>query len=330
IILIGLVILTLSVIYDIVSVTARIPYLPLTLSGMTFLILSFAWLLGNRYTELYNRLDEETNLLEVKVRERTEELRDAIFKLQERNKQHEKDLRLARVIQMNLLPDQPENLEGLRFVAHYLPMDDLGGDFYDIFPFSQTKTGFLLTDVAGHGVAAALVSMMLKLAFTSEAKNDKLPAEVLTQVNDSMMSHLTTGEFFTCVYGVLDRAKQSFIYASGGHLPVLHYKKRDHQIYELENTGPIMGFRRGVEFENKEIKVQEGDRLIFYTDGVIEARNAREDEFGLDRLKETLLKYSESPLDRSVQALMRELYSYSGDWTVQDDFTLFIVEIVQL
>ena len=231
----------------------------------------------------------------------------------------EQELQVARSIQQASLPNDVPTLEGWEIVHHYQPAREVGGDFYDFLELSNGHLGLLVGDATSKGVPAALVmastrSMLRAVARASEYS----PGEVLSRVNDSLVTDIPPNMFVTCFYAILDPENGSLRYANAGHdLPYLH---RNGDAEELRARGMPLGLIPSMEYEEKEIALDAGEAALFYTDGLVEAHDSRGEMFGFPRLRELV---AEQGKQGSLEALLEELYSFVGEgWEQEDDITL--------
>src|SRR5918994_892896 len=232
----------------------------------------------------------------------------------------EQELQVARSIQQASLPNDVPTLEGWEIIHHYQPAREVGGDFYDFLELSNGHLGLLVGDATSKGVPAALVmastrSMLRAVARASEYS----PGEVLSRVNDSLVTDIPPNMFVTCFYCILDPENGSLRYANAGHdLPYLH---RNGDTEELRARGMPLGLIPSMEYEEKEIALDAGEAALFYTDGLVEAHDSRGEMFGFPRLRELV---AEQGKQGSLETfLLEELERFTGEgWEQEDDITL--------
>jgi serine phosphatase RsbU (regulator of sigma subunit) len=231
----------------------------------------------------------------------------------------EQELRLARSIQRASLPKEVPTLEGWQITPFYRPAREVGGDFYDFHPLSEGRLGLVVGDATGKGVPAALVMSttcgMLRLA----AQSSSSPGEMLQRVNETLFPNIPSNMFVTCFYAVLDPNSGSLTYANAGHdLPYLWHGG---DAGELRARGMPLGLMPGMSYEEGEISLREGNCVLFYSDGLVEAHDPKGEMFGFPRLRRLVGEHAE---ERSlVDFLMDELRSFTGDsWEQEDDITL--------
>src|SRR5215216_671643 len=233
----------------------------------------------------------------------------------------ERELQVARSIQQASLPKEVPQLEGWQISPFYKPAREVGGDFYDFHLLSAERLGLVVGDATGKGVPAALVMSttcgMLQLA--ARALDSSSPGEVLAQVNETLFARIPPNMFVTCFYAVLDPKSGHLVYANAGH--DLPYLWRGSDADELRATGMPLGLMPGMSYEEKEIALDAGEGVFFYSDGLVEAHNPKGEMFGFQRLRALVAEHAEK---RSLEeALLEELYSFVGeDWEQEDDITL--------
>jgi sigma-B regulation protein RsbU (phosphoserine phosphatase) len=235
----------------------------------------------------------------------------------------ERELVMARRIQASLLPRTTPVVSGLDLAARYVPMTAVAGDLYDFVVVGPTAIGVLVADVSGHGVPAALVASMVKLAFTAQAERAQDPAEVLNGMNRILCRHLEHSHV-TAVYAVLDAASGTMDVSNAGHPPVLVYRA-PLPVSAAGDHGPMMGFFPDATFSSQRFELQRGDRVLIYTDGVPEAQNASGEFFDGERVKLIL----SGPREDSA-ALARSVLHALTKWTgggFDDDVTFVVVQV---
>jgi serine phosphatase RsbU (regulator of sigma subunit) len=247
---------------------------------------AMAQLLGERleqaHTSSIRRLEERNRALQ----EALDELRAAQAELVETRKL-EHELALAREIQVSLLPKVLPDAPGYAFGARLLPMMQVGGDFYDFIPLDDERVGIAVGDVSGHGVSAALIMAITVALLRAEACRGCAPSEVLAAINTHLLKLGANGMFVTILYGALDLATGDFTYASGGHEPpLLAGGDGADAEYHVARNGRLLGLFDAVELTDATLRLAEGETLVLYTDGVVEARSPEREFFGEERLLE--------------------------------------------
>jgi len=239
----------------------------------------------------------------------------------------ENELAIAREIQTSILPGGIPEIESLRISAAYLPMTAVAGDFYEFIPVDEHRVGFLVADVSGHGVPAALIAAMIKVAMQSLMHCAHQPREVLRGLNRILCGQLRA-QLVSAAYLWLDMENGSALYSAAGHPPLLCW--RQGRLDHIESNGLLIGVMPDSDYPVCEIPLKLGDRFLLYTDGVVEPENAAGDSFG-DYALEEIVRRSES---RSPSDLSDDLLTGVRRWqpasvTQQDDITLIVIDITQ-
>jgi predicted ester cyclase len=233
----------------------------------------------------------------------------------------EQDLRVARTIQQASLPKEVPQLEGWQITPFYQPAREVGGDFYEFIELDDGRVGFAVGDATGKGVPAAFVmSATCALLGGVATALSSSPGEVLSRVNEAVLSRIPPNMFITCFCAILDPKNGTLMYANAGHdLPYLWRGGGDCE--ELRARGMPLGLMPGMGYEEKETTLQAGEAVLFYTDGLVEAHDPEREMFGFPRLRALIAEHGE---ERSLgDFLLEELYSFVGEgWEQEDDITL--------
>jgi serine phosphatase RsbU (regulator of sigma subunit) len=237
----------------------------------------------------------------------------------------EQELQVARRIQQASLPKEVPTLEGWQISPFYQPAREVGGDFYDFHPLSEGRLGLVVGDATGKGVPAALVMSTTcgMLQAVSQTLDSSSPAEVLERVNEALTVRIPANMFVTCFYAILDPSSGRFTYANAGHdLPYLH---RNGDAEELRARGMPLGLMPGMSYEEGETSLTEGDSVLFYSDGLVEAHDPEGEMFGFPRLRALVAEHGE---EKAIgDSLLEELYSFVGEvWEQEDDITLLTLK----
>ncbi len=238
---------------------------------------------------------------------------------QEERARIEQDLRTARNIQQSLLPREVPALEGWHFTPYYRPAQEVGGDFYDFHSFDDGRLGVVIGDVSGEGIPAALVMAITRTMLRTAARATDSPGEALAQVNGLLSADIPAGMFVTCFYALLDPASGRLRYANAGH--DLPYHRHGSAVSELRATGMPLGLLPDTRYEELEATLDVDDRVLFYSDGLVEAHNAQREMFGFPRLMQLIGKEPDgTPL---IEYLLAQLSAFTGpNWEQEDDVTL--------
>jgi serine phosphatase RsbU (regulator of sigma subunit) len=237
------------------------------------------------------------------------------------------ELEMARQIQLSILPHTLPNLKGLDIAARFLPMTSVAGDFYDFIVVDDKHLGILMADVSGHGLPSALIASMLQVALTAQSANASEPAKVLSGLNQALCGKFTSS-FVTAAYVYLD-LKDNFIrYASAGHPPLLLFRASSGKATKVLENGLILGMFPEATYEALELPLETGDRFVLYTDGILEAANQLQEQYGVDRFMRFIEDKTGLSADDFADAFLGEISSWSQespDQGQQDDITLLVV-----
>jgi serine phosphatase RsbU (regulator of sigma subunit) len=294
----------------------RVRHLPVVEGRRVVGLLSTRMLMDWR-TEYQNRL----------IAERTRELRQANEQLIARDMELTYHLRAAGRFQRRLLlPSAPPDWPEVRWGVHYTPLDHLGGDYYDLGRPGPDHLGVLIADASGHGLTAAMVAILSRIAFVEVGGRSASPGEILAAMN-ARLQGLTDDRFVTAFYGVFDRRTRAFTYANAGHLPPYRYVRATGAVEPLAAQGFMLGIMPGEVYREKAVMLQPGDRVCFYTDGVVEGRNEIGEAFGADRLRAALAEFGREPADRLAGTLIARQQAFTGGHPPADDITLVVGEL---
>lgn len=237
----------------------------------------------------------------------------------------EKELEIAREIQHSILPRSIPELKNLRIAAAYHPMTAVAGDFYDFLPVDQHRVGVLVADVSGHGVPAALIAAMLKMAVQSVVPCVHSPSDVLQGLN-RLLSRDAQDQFITAAYLFIDTQNYKARYSAAGHPPLLLL--RGGTMQRIESNGLVFGVKPQPEYPVRDIDICPGDRLVLYTDGVIEPENAKGQSFGDWKLKQVALGAQTRPPAELADKLLSEIHAWQPPAAAQqDDITLVVIDV---
>jgi hypothetical protein len=235
---------------------------------------------------------------------------------------HEHELRVAADIQRALLPASRYTGTGFEVAATSVPCRAIGGDFFDYFHLPRGGFAFVLGDVAGKGAPAALLASVLQGIFTANADRDGTPAGLLTLANRALVRRAIEARFATAVYAVLDR-RGRLTYCNAGHnRPVLVGKSG---VRRLDCGGTIVGAFEDTIFDEETYQLEPGDVLLAYSDGLTEARDARGEEFGEERLLSCLNANRALPAQDLLECLLSTVHAFSAGAAQSDDLTMLIL-----
>ena len=252
-------------------------------------------------------------------------------------KRLEEELRIAREIQMSLLPHGPVLMPGLSVTAVCVPAREVGGDYYDFFPLGEERLGVLIADVSGKGTSAALYMAELKGLLLSLSQIHTSPRELMIAANRIIAANLDARSFITMTYAVVDLRTRTMTYARAGHTPLMYLpgpgSAGPQGLRVLAPDGLVLGLKidSGEMFERllqeETIPLHAGDLYLFFTDGISEAMNAGEDCFGETRLGRLIEAHAGLPSDELRERVLDEIASFVGDTPQHDDMTMILLKI---
>lgn len=240
----------------------------------------------------------------------------------------ETELETARQIQSSILPASVPELANLRIAASYHPMTAAAGDFYQFVRSDNNHLGMLVADVSGHGIPAALISSMIKVAMQSVAGFAPDPAKVLGGLNHILSTELR-GQLTSAAYLWIDTENHSARYSAAGHPPLLYWRDACGELQHIESNGLLFGVAQDCEYPVCSLTVESRDRFLIYTEGLIEPENARGESFGDQQLEQVVRNNRSHPASELMQQLLSELRKWQpASTSQQDDITLIVVDIL--
>jgi sigma-B regulation protein RsbU (phosphoserine phosphatase) len=251
-------------------------------------------------------------------------------------KRLEEELRIARQIQMSLLPRGPLDVPGLAVTALCVPAREVGGDYYDFFPLADARLGVLIADVAGKGTSAALYMAELKGLVLSLSQIYQSPRQLLIEVNRILSENLDSRSFITMTYAVLDLAGGTMTYARAGHTPLIFVPSPATSTVAqvLTPSGMVLGLRidgaaeKFAELlEEQRVTLHAGAIIVLYTDGITEAMNAESDLFGESRLSRIVEEHGHLDSGELRERILREIEAFVGNADQHDDMTMILMKV---
>lgn len=241
----------------------------------------------------------------------------------------QKELETARQIQLSILPRESPQIEGLDIGARYIPMSSVAGDFYDFIVVDDKHIGILIADVSGHGMPAALIASMLKIAFAAQAECAADPAQVLHGLNRALCGKFQH-HYVTAAYIFVDMERRTLSYGGAGHPPLLLWGGPAGEMRKIEENGLFLGKFDFATYTSVEIPLEQGSWAMLYTDGVTETTNPEMVEFGDQRLGEVLRVDGGDTVDEFAERLLAELARWSARGPgedLDDDITMVALHV---
>ena len=245
-----------------------------------------------------------------------------------RKERLERELELARQVQQRVLPRTFPVAPGLRFAARYSPARQVGGDFYDVIALDDRRFGVAIADVFDKGMPAALFMALTRSLLVAEARREPSPKGVLESINRLLLELSEPSMFVTAFYAVVDVETGLLTYARAGHEFPLFIRER--AALPLEGTGLPLGIFSRDEFRigEEQVQLQPDDRLVLYTDGLIDVMNARGELYDIHRVKELICSTVHLPPEQMCAAVFSELLAFQGQAEQFDDMAMLVVEVL--
>lgn len=314
------------------------PVIALTTFGVSYLIFHFAIALfqGNDAILLTNRVNGLTFaaigfvlsvILWLQFRRNILQHRqivDQSRELRERNLIIERELDLARLIQQKLIPAAPPQVPGFNIAAAVLSMDKVGGDFYDVTP-GENGIGVFLGDASGHGIPAAFLASVAKTAYDFSGWTTESPAHVLKAMDRVITNRSVQAMFVTAVFARIESSRLAG--ATAGHWPPLIFRPQADSFIHVAGRGRPLGFGGEKPYQDFSADLMRDDRLIFFTDGIIETRNPAGELFGEERLVEMIRRGAHLSVSQLLERVFETTHDFAGKAGLSDDATLVIVDI---
>ena len=237
----------------------------------------------------------------------------------------EREMELARTIQLSLLPDHPPQLPAWDIAAYYRPARLVGGDFYDFIELSDGKYGLVIADVTDKGVPAAMFMTICRTIIRAVASSKRGPLETLRRVNKILVNDNRSDLFVTVWYGIIDTHSNTLSFCSAGHNPPILVRSNG-QFHELRLKGIALGILEGITLNESSITLDPDDLLVAYTDGLTEARRSDDTEFGEADLYINAVKFRSLSAEALMQRIVQAVDNFTGDLPAFDDLTLFILK----
>ena len=244
----------------------------------------------------------------------------------------ESELELSQVIQKGLLPQEVPAIPGLDLAVFSRPAQILGGDYFDFLQFRDGVPGLAIADVVGHGISASLLMASVQTALRTLVPESDSPSDVLQRVNHFFLHNVHFTTFVTMFLGRFDNKTRTLNYCNAGHNPPLIFRKQEtgrNPIFWLQPTGAAIGLVEEFQISSETITLALGDILLLYTDGVTEAVNLQEEEFGRERLAACIRQESDLSAKELVQALRHVLQEFTNGQPLADDTTIVACKIAK-
>lgn len=255
------------------------------------------------------------------------------FRLMEealQNERYKEELKIAKTVQKSLLPDVLEQDPDFEIAAFSESADEVGGDYYDTLRTNDHQVALIIADVSGKGTTAAFHMSQMKGIFHSLAQDCIEPDVFMKRANQALIYCLERGSFISATFFIVNTKLKKIFYSRAGHCPVLYLHAADNSTEYFKDKGIALGMVRNRSYSSfiqaNEFSYKSGDIMVLYTDGITEAKNDKGDEFGYEKLAETLLEVKDSSPKQIQEHLINKLYEFSGTRNINDDYTTMIVK----
>jgi serine phosphatase RsbU (regulator of sigma subunit) len=235
----------------------------------------------------------------------------------------DEELRTAYKIQSRLLPESLPSIDGYVFAGTNKPVKTVSGDYYDVIVRPNGRIYFVIADVSGKGITAALIMSSLATAFSIFTRTDPSPAELMREINLTLAPKTAPTKFVTMVVASLDPATGTIEFANAGHVPPLVIGK--HSVEQLETTDMVVGLFLAAQYRNQQVTLNHGDSLVLFTDGVTEAENAAEEQMGVGPITQILAPLHGTTAPKLLATIDRAVQAFVGSAPAGDDVTMLAV-----
>jgi serine phosphatase RsbU (regulator of sigma subunit) len=238
----------------------------------------------------------------------------------------EKELAIARDIQLSFLPKRAPEIEGFEIAGTTRPHDEVGGDYYDFIHVTESRLGIAIADVSGKGIPAALLMAGFRMSLLAEIRNEFAIRAVMRKVNSLMHESTDRDKFVTAFYGVLDAKNRVLIFSNAGHNPPILVRTNG-SIEQLVEGGVTLGVLADARYDERPLALDPGDVLVMYTDGITEAESPSGEQFGTQRLEEIITRLAGSSAQEILDAIVEETLEWCGARGQSDDLTLVVLKV---
>ena len=281
-------------------------------------------LFNKKGDENFSKVDER--LLSIIASQSSSVLENArLYEEEKKLFSFKEEMKLAREIQLNLLPQQLPKINGYEISAVSIPAKEVGGDYYDFVHLSENKLAFCLGDITGKGLPAAMLMSNLQATLRGQIFNNVKPCECISNANQLLYRSTESNKFATLFYGVLDFENDIVTFCNAGHdKPIITNKSGETN--NIDSSGLLMGAFSDYPYNEDILKLESGDLFLIYSDGITEAMNEDEEEFTLDKLNEFITENRNLPADKIQDRIIDTVKIHAGKAEQSDDITLLIIK----
>jgi sigma-B regulation protein RsbU (phosphoserine phosphatase) len=269
--------------------------------------------------------DDDQRLLAIIAAQSAQVIENArLFEKEKQLLQIQSEMRLAAEIQLGLLPKTAPEIAGYSIVGTSIPAQSVGGDYYDFIRIDERRLALCLGDVSGKGMPAALLMANLQATLRGQTIVSASARECVSRANRLLVESTSSDKYATLFYGILDLSEHTFQYTNAAHNPPVHLRTDGSSTF-LKKGGIMLGMLTDIEFETDTVSLAPGDLLIIYSDGITEAFNAADEDFGEERLMDVLMKHRITPVQQLMEEILSHVRAFMGNAPQSDDMSLLIV-----
>ncbi len=255
-----------------------------------------------------------------------QQIKNYSMQLEQRVEEHIRELKMARRVQVSLLPESPPPSDEWEFAVRWFPAKEIAGDYYDFIPTEDGQLRLIVGDVTDKGLPASLFMVFARHCMRSSIPIGATPAKVVEQANRLICTESTHGLYISLVYARLSAADGVITYVNAGLNSPLMFCNASRELCELQVTGMALGVSLDAQFDEERIQLSTGDFIVFYTDGVTDALNANNEAYGLERLQKEIMENHEKPANEIMKELEESITTFVGAASWFDDITIVITK----
>jgi|GEM_PF-4611598 len=239
----------------------------------------------------------------------------------------DKEIEIASSIQDKLMPNNILEIKGLSISYFNLPVRGISGDYFDIIKYDNEKIGILVCDVAGRGINATLVKLMIRSIFYFVINQTYDPSMVVSSINKGITNIINIDNFATLGYLIYDKNTKQLSYSNAAHMPLLIYKNKENDFFNIDTNGLPIGIDKKASYSLKNLSINTDDILIFYTDGIIEAMNTNGDQFCIEYIKKIIKKNNHEPCEIIMSKIKNYFFKFMENSNQLDDYTMLLIKV---
>ena len=245
---------------------------------------------------------------------------------EEQNLRHlQEEMRLAYEIQVNLLPKSQPDIFGYQIAGKSIPAKDVGGDYYDFIEIDENRLAFCIADISGKGIPAAILMANVQASLRGQAKLDRACKDCVSFTSDILFHNTSPTKYATLFYAILNKESNEITYCNAGHNEPLLFLN-DGKLKKLTTGGVVAGVIPSFQFEEEKIVFEQNELLVLFSDGITEAMNKDEEEFGDERLREVIINNKNESAENLIEIILDEVHKFTGKTPQMDDMTIVVIK----